>query len=445
MNRIYNPITSARRHIVPIVFSLICVLSIILADQPGSFVINEAFSRVTRNSILILSLIIPVICGMGLNFSIVLGAMAGEIGLIMITHWRIEGIGGIMIAFVIATVISVILGYLTGRLFNKVKGQEMIAGLILGYFAIGIYDLIFMVMVGTIIPMYDPVIMIGVNQADGTTTYQGLALTINLLKNTKYALDNLLSINFLDALPLLITMNLAVAVGLYLFKLLLKKCDRKASLHPAIYFVMVSVILFILKVLISSNKAVYAMFFILKIPVATWIVIILVCLFIVYITKTKLGQDIRAVGQNINVAVAAGIKVDRTRIIATILSTMIAAWGQIVFLQNIGTIQTYYSHEQVGIYAVAAILVGGASIEKATIGHVFTGAVLFHVLFFSTPLAATTLFGNAQLGEYFRVFFCYGTIAVSLLMFAIKKNSDNKKQRDIEMDFTRTQTGNKGF
>lgn len=436
MKKSHPFLEAARGHMVPIIFSLFCILSIILADQPASFVVNETFSRVTRNSILILSLIIPVICGMGLNFSIVLGAMAGEVGLIMITHWRIEGMAGILVALMIGTAISMVLGYLTGRLFNKVKGQEMITGLILGYFAIGVYDLIFMCMVGTVIPFKDPSIMIGVNQADGSTTYIGLALTINLLEKTKYALDGLISIAFIDALIPAGILLVALAIMILCVKRYFRKCGVKEALMPSALYVAAGLVLLLLRILINSNKKIYSMFFTLKIPVVTWVMIILVCLLIVFITKTKLGQDIRAVGQNMNVSVAAGINVDRTRIIATIISTIIASWGQIVFLQNIGTIQTYYSHEQVGIYAVAAILVGGASIEKASIGHVFTGAVLFHVLFFSTPLAATVLFGNAQLGEYFRVFFCYGIIAASLLLFALKKSSDNK--RKIETELRRT-------
>lgn len=68
-----------KRNLVPIIFSLLCIASIALANQPASYVINETFSRVTRNAVLILSLIFPILCGMGLNFSIVLGAMAAKL------------------------------------------------------------------------------------------------------------------------------------------------------------------------------------------------------------------------------------------------------------------------------------------------------------------------------------------------------------------------------
>jgi simple sugar transport system permease protein len=428
-NSIFNAL---KGYMVPIIFTLLCIVSIIIAGKPMSYVLGETMSRVTRNTVLILSLILPVLCGMGLNFSIVLGAMAGEVGLIMITYWKIGGLEGMMIAMFIATVVAIALGVLTGKLFNKVKGQEMIVGMILGFFAIGVYDLIFLCLVGTVIPMVDPTMMVGLTKANGHTTYVGLANTINLLENTKYALDHVCSIMFINLLPWLIIACFVIAAGIFMYKSVYKKLNIKAALRSARGFGIPLIILAILQILIKTNETVYEAFFILQVPVFTWVVITLVCLLTVYITKTKLGQDIRTVGKDMRVAFSAGINVDRTRIIATVMSTIIAAWGQIIFLQNIGNIQTYSSHEYVGIYSVAAILVGGASIEKATIGQVFAGAVLFHILFFITPLAGAVLFGDFQLGEFFRVFLCYGIIGVSLVLFAWKKYMEDKRQHDEE-------------
>ena len=75
----------------------------------------------------------------------------------------------------------------------------------------------------------------------------------------------------------------------------------------------------------------------------------------------------RAIGHDREVAMSSGINVDRTRIIAVIISTVLAAWGQIIFYQNLGTMDAYYGHEKVGTFCVAAILIGGASVTKATI------------------------------------------------------------------------------
>lgn len=96
-----------------------------------------------------------------------------------------------------------------------------------------------------------------------------------------------------------------------------------------------------------------------KIPVLTFLIIGLLCLFIIWFRKTKLGQDMRAVGQDMEVAKAAGINVNRTRIIAIVMSTVVAGFGMVIYLQNMGNISTYGSHSQIGMFCIAALLVGG--------------------------------------------------------------------------------------
>lgn len=419
-------------NMVPILFTVLCLVSIKISGQTAGYVITETISRVGRNAILIVSLILPVMCGMGLNFSIVLGAMAGEIGLILITHWSIDGLPGIVVATLIGTVLAIILGTLTGILFNKVKGQEMITGMILGFFAVGIYDLIFIFMVGSVIPMVNPEIMLNSQNAAGETVYVGLRNTIDFHAATKYAIDNAWKVMFVKLLPILLAIFAVVTVLVVAWNMGKKKLDVKNSLFAAKGFLITTVLLAILQILMKTSKAVQKAFFIVQVPVLTAILIALVCMLIVFITKTKLGQDIKTVGMNMQVATAAGINVDKTRIVATVLSTVIASWGQIIFLQNIGNVQTFNSHEQVGTYAVAALLVGGASIDKATMGQVFTGTILFHILFFITPLAGKVLFSDPQLGEYFRVFLCYGIIAVSLVLYAWKKIAADRRRIEEE-------------
>ena len=72
----------------------------------------------------------------------------------------------------------------------------------------------------------------------------------------------------------------------------------------------------------------------------------------------------RAIGQDIEVSKASGIATDRTRILAIVISTVLAAIGQIIFLQNIGTMNTYNSHEQIGMFAIAALLIGEQLFQK---------------------------------------------------------------------------------
>ena len=158
-----------------------------------------------------------------------------------------------------------------------------------------------------------------------------------------------------------------------------------------------------------------------KIPVLTFLIIALLCLFIVWFRKTKLGQDMRAVGQDMEVARAAGIDVDRTRILSIVISTVLAGFGMVIYLQNMGNIATYSSHSQIGMFAIAALLVGGASVDRASIGNVFLGVILFHTMFIVAPEAGAKITGDSMIGEYFRVFVSYAVITVALVMYETKK------------------------
>jgi len=140
-----------------------------------------------------------------------------------------------------------------------------------------------------------------------------------------------------------------------------------------------------------------------------------------------MGQDFRTVGQSNHIARVSGINVSRVRVRAITISTFLAAWGQIIFLQNIGTINTYGSHEQIGMFSVAALLVGGASTSKATIGQAILGVILFHTLFIVSPMAGKNLFGDAQIGEYFRAFVVYGVIGISLGLHAWRRRISAKE------------------
>ena len=158
-----------------------------------------------------------------------------------------------------------------------------------------------------------------------------------------------------------------------------------------------------------------------KIPVFTFILIGLFCLFIIWFRRTKLGQDMRAVGQDIQVAKDAVINVERTLIISVVMSTVCAGFGMVIYLQNIGNLPTYTGHSQIGMFCIAALLVGGASVDKASIGNAFLGVFLFHLMFIVAPGAGAFITGDSMVGEYFRVFLSYGVIAIALIMYEAKK------------------------
>ncbi|HYM81189.1 MAG TPA: ABC transporter permease [Candidatus Limnocylindria bacterium] len=341
-----------RHSAVPLLFALLCLIGILAARITPEFLLKELMARFSRNAILVLSLLIPILAGLGLNFGIVIGAMAGQIGAILVTYWGVKGIAGFVLAGVVATPLAVLFGIVTGWLFNRARGREMVTGLIAGFFANGLYQLVFLFAIGTLIPFANPSMVLP----------QGFGLrnTVDLL-GIQYALD--------DLVPL--------------------------------------------QVMLQSS--------LVRIPLASFIVVALFGMFNVFLLRTKLGQELRAMGQDAHVAAIAGIRVDRNRIIATVLSTVFAAWGQLFFLQNIGTLNTYSSHEQVGMFSIAALLVSGATVTRATVAQALLGTLLFHTLFVVSPLAGKALAGDAQIGEYFRVFVAYAVITVALVLHAWQK------------------------
>jgi len=168
-----------------------------------------------------------------------------------------------------------------------------------------------------------------------------------------------------------------------------------------------------------------------RLPMLSYAIIVVLCVFIVWFKKTKLGQDMRAVGQNQHVSNAAGIPVEKTRILSIVISTVLACFGQIIFLQNMGNMNTYNAHDQTGFFAAAAILVGGASLTKASIPNVFAGVLLLHLMYIVVPMAGQNLFGSANIGEYFRQFIGYGVIALSLVIHAWRSRREAEKARAL--------------
>lgn len=469
MNNTMNKIKeSIFKNKVVVLFTLLCIGGFIASGQSLSFVMTELFTRIARNSFMVLSLIIPVLAGMGLNFGIVIGAIAAQIAVFLTTHWGFVGIGGFFLTALLATPIAVLLGWLVGLLFNKMKGTEMIGGLVLGYFAEGFYQLLFLFIFGGVIKINNPTLMIA--------TGVGVKNTIDLKDTIKYALDTVPMLTIVEVAFYLVVavvvistivklvqkqkvdykkagLTLLVAVVVYALtyipaverflgadrlvlltvvelgclvtvlwnvgKVLFQKLVRKEEAN--VKKAAVNVVLAGIVYAVTYIPAVYEAMLAVRLPMLTYLCIAALCGFNTVLMKTRLGQNMRTVGQNRVVANSAGINVDRTRIIAMILSTLLASWGQLIYLQSIGTFSTYGAHTQVGTFAIAALLVGGASVQKATNKQAILGVILFHTMFIVSPLAGSALFGDPMVGEYFRVFVSYGVIAMSLAMHAWKK------------------------
>ena len=394
-------------NLVTLLFALLCVGALAASNVTLEFFLQELVTRICRNAVLILSLIIPVIAGLGLNFSIVLGAMCAQAGLVLITHIHLVGIAGIVVCLAVSLPLSAFMGILMGILFNKTKGQEMITGMIAGFFANGVYQFIFIALMGSLIPMEDKNLML--------STGIGLKSTIVLEEGSIKALDNL----FLIRCDLFVIFMCIVFILWQVYSVMKKRSvplNKRQLRQKGIGTVAVIAVTAVMN---FHPKFHYAMQT-FAVPALTLLIAVLVAVFCHFLISTKLGQNFRAIGQDMKVAVSAGIDVDRTRIIAIAISTVLACLGQYISLQNIGSFSTYSAHENVATFAIAALLVSGASAKTAKIKHVFIGAAMFHTLFTVAPAVGANLFGDAVFGEYFRIFVSYGVIALSLVFNAVQ-------------------------
>jgi len=85
------------------------------------------------------------------------------------------------------------------------------------------------------------------------------------------------------------------------------------------------------------------------------------------------------------VVLAGGVSVNKSRLIGVIVSTIYGAVGILVYQQGFGSIQLYNAPLYMAFPAVAAILLGGASLHKATILNVVAGTFLFQSILTMTP------------------------------------------------------------
>ncbi len=128
---------------------------------------------------------------------------------------------------------------------------------------------------------------------------------------------------------------------------------------------------------------------------------------------TKTGTAMTAVGSNPDFARSAGINVDKIRLISVVMSTWLAAVGILVYEQGFGFIQLYMAPFYMALPAVSAILIGGASVNKASIMNVIIGTILFQGIVTMTPTVMNNMI-HLDMSEVIRIIVSNGMILYAL-------------------------------
>jgi len=151
------------------------------------------------------------------------------------------------------------------------------------------------------------------------------------------------------------------------------------------------------------------------VPTGMFLVFFLACFLVWLFMRSKSGLAITAGGTNPKFANAAGINVNRGRIFANIISTALAAVGLIIYAQSYGFLQYYQFALWLAFTAVASIIVGGATVKRATVFNVILGCMIYQGISATTPPVANALFGGTELPETIRTIVQNGVILYALM------------------------------
>ena len=159
----------------------------------------------------------------------------------------------------------------------------------------------------------------------------------------------------------------------------------------------------------------------LEIPTGTLLFFALLAFLIWAFLHTKTGTAMTAVGSNPTFAKAAGINVDKIRLLSVVMSTWLAAIGILVYEQGFGFIQLYMAPFYMALPAVSAILIGGASVNKASIMNVIIGTILFQGIVTMTPTVMNNMV-HMDMSEVIRIIASQG-----MILYALTRKTEGSK------------------
>ncbi len=299
---------------------------------------GDVFNRFGQNAVFVLAMVPMIQSGCGLNFGLSIGIIAGLLGATLSIQMGLVGLPGFLAAIGLAAPFAVVLGWLYGRLLNKVKGEEMTIAMYVGFAGV-----MFMCIMWLILPYTSPTMVWGF-------AGKGLRTTITVEGFWLRVLNDLMAVR----------------------------------LGPFFVF-----------------------------PTGEILFVTLCAVLMALFLRTKTGTAMTAVGSNPDYARASGISIDRMRTISVILSTFLGAVGIIIYQQSFGFIQLYTAPLAMPMSAVAAILIGGASINKASITNVVVGTFLFQGLLTMTPSVINSAL-QSDMSEAIRLIVSNGMIIYAL-------------------------------
>lgn len=381
------------RFVITVLFLLILLMAFFLEQSIGTL-ISDTLIRFGMNGVLVLAMVPAIQSGIAPNFGLPIGIVAGLLGMIISMEYITPSMfgvdqladlnaqqlftlqwGGFGLSVFLGIIFGVVFGWLYGQLLNRVKGSEMVIATYTAFAFVAMMCIAWLVL-----PFKNPSMRWPIGK--------GLKNTITM-ENTYGGLLN-------DFLSFKVVTHRQTGVKSMLFNKSAKYIAENFGTDAAINFVFPTGMI---------------LFFFL-------------CCYVVYLfINSRTGVALRAVGDNQKFAQASGLNVNRSRIMGTILSTVLGAIGIVIYSQGFGYMQLYNAPQNMAFQTVAAVLIGGASAQKAKISHVVIGTFLFNGLLVAALPVANQLAPQGGLSDISRVIITYGVILYALTKVGGKSNA----------------------
>lgn len=87
--------------------------------------ISDILKRIGMNGVLVLAMVPSIESGIGPNFALPVGITCGLLGMVLAIETGATGLGFMIAAMLIGSLVATLVGYAYGRLLNAIKGSEM--------------------------------------------------------------------------------------------------------------------------------------------------------------------------------------------------------------------------------------------------------------------------------------------------------------------------------
>ncbi|KXG74601.1 ABC transporter permease subunit [Thermotalea metallivorans] len=124
--------------IIIICFLISLVFGAFTFQLPLGSLTTDTLIRFGMNGVLTLAMVPCILSGTGMNFGLPLGIICGILGGLISIEMNLVGFKAIFAAMLISIPISLTAGYFYGLLLNKVKGSEMMVGTYVGFSAVSL-------------------------------------------------------------------------------------------------------------------------------------------------------------------------------------------------------------------------------------------------------------------------------------------------------------------